>query len=371
MGGARGVEVRASSIRLKFTLDGTRHLHTLKLNGQPMLPTPANIRYAERLAADIRERIRLGTFKLSDLDPEAPEQLTLSAAINTWLGSQRLATSTRKAYESAARFWARIDGPVDKLKLGTIQTHLGSIQSGKTVNNYVSVLRKSLQLAVEDGHIRSNIADKVPRAAWQKSQPDPFNEAEVALLSEHPMVAFWLATGLRSGEIYGLRWTDITSNQMTIASSIVAGERKGTKTNVARTVLLNSRALAALERVERFGELVFHHAGKPWADREFRRHIWNRLLKTHGIRYRRPYAMRHTFASMMLTAGLTPAWCARQMGHSVDIFLGTYAKWLGGDHDQLELSRLEAAWGQSGDNAGEHRGGMSTVIRMESKAWGT
>lgn len=44
---------------------------------------------------------------------------------------------------------------------------------------------------------------------------------------------------------------------------------------------------------------------------------------------------------MMLMAGLRPAFCAKQLGHSVKVFLETYAKWIDGQHDELEMCRLE------------------------------
>lgn len=44
MGGkSNGVTVRERSIRLSFTFEGKRQFQTLMLNGEPMLPTPANI----------------------------------------------------------------------------------------------------------------------------------------------------------------------------------------------------------------------------------------------------------------------------------------------------------------------------------------
>ncbi|RZT92559.1 hypothetical protein EV670_3537 [Rivibacter subsaxonicus] len=68
-------------------------------------------------------------------------------------------------------------------------------------------------------------------------------------------------------------------------------------------------------------------------------------MKRLGIRYRRPYNMRHTYATMMLMAGMAPAFCAGQMGHSVEVFLGTYAKWLPGAGDAAEMAKLENAIG--------------------------
>jgi integrase len=44
---------------------------------------------------------------------------------------------------------------------------------------------------------------------------------------------------------------------------------------------------------------------------------------------------------MMLMAGMTPALCAEQLGHSVQMFLTTYSKWLDGERNDLEMRRLE------------------------------
>ena len=52
-----GVEVRESSIRIKFVLHGEPVKERVTLNGKSLEPTPANIKYATRLAADIRRRI--------------------------------------------------------------------------------------------------------------------------------------------------------------------------------------------------------------------------------------------------------------------------------------------------------------------------
>ena len=135
--------------------------------------------------------------------------------------------------------------------------------------------------------------------------------------------------------------------------TVVRGQRKAnTKTNVARIVKLNSRALAALQAQRQYTQMadgpVFTDPryGTPWdEERAFRRSFWTPTLKLLGIRYRRPYQMRHTYATAMLMAGMAPAFCARQMGHSVEQFLRTYAKWIDGQRDDLEMSRLESILG--------------------------
>jgi integrase len=83
---------------------------------------------------------------------------------------------------------------------------------------------------------------------------------------------------------------------------------------------------------------------EPWfEERAFRRSFWEPTLRRLGLRYRPPYNTRHTYATMMLMAGMTPAFCAKQLGHSVEMFLRTYAKWIDGGQNALEMGRLEAA----------------------------
>jgi integrase len=120
-------------------------------------------------------------------------------------------------------------------------------------------------------------------------------------------------------------------------------------------VHLNSRALAALTRQKAHtflaGEHVFHDPryGKRWEGvRPFGRSFWKPTLKRLGIRYREPYNTRHTYATMMLMAGMTPAFCAGQMGHSVEVFLGTYAKWIPGAGDKAEMAKLEQTLRETG-----------------------
>lgn len=370
MGGkGNGVEVRENSIRLFFVYEGRRQRQTLMLDGKPMPPTPANVKYANRLAAEIRQRIRHGTFSFVEYFPAAGQGAALDVAgqLDTWLEAQRIEHSTKAGYTSAAAFWKNAIGAqaLRGLVKSDILTTLASRPdlSGKTINNYVSVLRQALDLAVADKLLTGNPAAEIPRAKHQKEPPDPFTPDEAAAIvaamsQRHPgqienMVEFWTWTGLRTSEIFALKWSnvDLRSGSVLVAEAMVRGEHKdSTKTNVARSVRLNSRANAALQRQRAFtqtaGVEVFKDPryGTPWVDeRAFRRSYWTPALKLLGIRYRRPYNMRHTYATAMLMAGMTPAFCARQLGHSVEMFLRTYARWIDNQRDDAEMARLESS----------------------------
>ena len=218
-------------------------------------------------------------------------------------------------------------------------------------------------MAVVDKTIGSNPVSSVPWAKHQKPLPDPFSreEAEAILadmVAHYPQpianyMEFKFFTGLRTSESFGLQWrnVDFATKHFVVSQAILRGiEKENTKTNAARQVMLNSRALAALNRQRPYSQMLGAYVfldpryGQPWfEERAFRRSYWEPTLKRLQMRYRPPYNTRHTYATMMLMAGMTPAFCAKQLGHSVEMFLRTYSKWLDGGQNALEMRRLEAA----------------------------
>lgn len=363
-----GVEIRERSLRLTFTFDGQKRRQTLMINGAPMPPTAPNIRYATRLGAEIRERIRNGTFSMAEYFPasgDAGNPMTVARQLEDWLKGQRIEPSTRAGYASAVKFWKGTigDKPLRSLKASDTLAALATrpLLTGKTVNNYVSVLREALALAVLDKLMPDNPAEHIPRAKHQKPPVDPFTPEEtraiLADMREHypAQVANYTAakfyTGLRTSESFGLRWpsVDLASGYILVSEGIVRGQEKAsTKTHASRRVKLNSLALAAIVAQKAHtllaGGHVFHDPryGERWADeRAFRRSYWSPTLKRLGIRYRQPYNTRHTYATLMLMAGMKPGFCAGQMGHSVELFLRTYARWIPDVADAAEMDKLE------------------------------
>ena len=373
-----GVEVRGNSIRVQFTFNGEVLRRTLNLDGKPLRPTAANLKYAHRLAAEIRERIRFGSFSLAEYFPadgDVGQPLTVGTQLDDRLAAQRLEASTSAGYSSAIRFWKAAvrdrrgatlgDRPLRILEHSDVLAAPASRPelTGKTVNNYVSVLRKAMELAVADKTLSANPVSAIARAKHQKPLPDPFSreeaEAIVADMASHypaPIanyVEFKFFTGLRTSESFGLhrRGVDLAGKHLVVHRAIVRGvEKLNTKTHTARQVILDSRALAAIQRQRKHTQMRGQHVfldpryEEPWfEERAFRRSCWEPTLRRLGLRCRPPYNTRHTCATMMLMAGMRPAFCAKQLGHSVEMFLRTYAKWIDGDHNALEMGRLEAA----------------------------
>ena len=83
---------------------------------------------------------------------------------------------------------------------------------------------------------------------------------------------------------------------------------------------------------------------RAWHDeRSQRDHYWRPALRRTGIRWRRPYNTRHTYATSALAAGVNPAYISRQMGHkNAQMLFKVYAKWIDGADRGREKAKLEA-----------------------------
>ena len=180
--------------------------------------------------------------------------------------------------------------------------------------------------------------------------------AELRAKFEVPIVKFvqfQFFSGLRTSEAIALDWSrvDLHRKEIIVDSVNVYGEEQdSTKTMSARKVRLNSEASAAIERQKPYtfenASKVFNdpHYNAPWRyQRITDSTFWTVTLKRLGLRHRRPYNIRHTYATLALMAGVNPAYMARQMGHSLEVFFKVYADWIDGEGDDREIAKLECA----------------------------
>ena len=86
---------------------------------------------------------------------------------------------------------------------------------------------------------------------------------------------------------------------------------------------------------------------KPLHDeRSQRDHFWTPTLRKLGIRHRRAYQTRHTYATNSLAAGINPTYIARQMGHkNAKMLFTVYAKWIDGADRGREKAKMEQMLG--------------------------
>lgn len=367
-----GIEIRSGKIRIVFQYRGQRCRETLDLKA-----TSANLKHAERLRAEIVERIRVGTFTYAEYFPGSPRaektagpaKPTFKEVAQKWLRTlSDKSHSTRGSYELILEsFWypAIGDRSIDDIKRGDILDALARKQwrSMKTRNNHMIPARGVFEYAFLDDLIERDPTDKIKNAKFQSPPPDPFDLEEVETIlakmrqryDEQIVNYFEFAffTGMRPSEIIALTWDDIDRRKRIARVHHVrvwGVDKQETKTHRERDVELNSRAMSALQRqmahtYMRNAKAVFYEPGfdRPWHDdRRQREDYWAPTLKACGIRYREPYQTRHTFATLNLMAGANPMWVAQQMGHvNMKMLLERYSRWIPGADGGAERDKLE------------------------------
>jgi integrase len=109
----------------------------------------------------------------------------------------------------------------------------------QTVRNVLNLLRVCLQAAVDEGFLPSNPARDVrtPRGhgartveTWTVLTPDEQQRLLAAVpLPDRWIVAFALGTGLRQGELWSLRWEDVTPEAIVVRYGTSQGPTKSGK----------------------------------------------------------------------------------------------------------------------------------------------
>jgi integrase len=369
-----GIEVRSGSIRIVFYWRNRRCRETVKLE-----PTKANLTYAARLRGEILRKIELGNFEYAEYFPESSlarataktAAPTFRALAETWLASADLQKSTREGYAKSLKKYIYPpigDKPIDQVSHLMLTEILGSIKaSKKTRNNTLIPIRRVFDLAFTDGLIPANHAARLRYARHQLPDPDPFSPEEVdAILGKvreryGAEVENWFGlgffAGMRTSEQIALRWSDVDlkANVVQVQRARVRHEEKETKTATTRHHELSARARVFLDRHRAFtqlkGESLFLDpvTGSPYNDdKPPRERYWRPVLAALGLRYREPYQMRHTYATMAIMAGASPIYVARQMGNSPRIVFKHYARWIESADRGRERAKidtyLETVW---------------------------
>lgn len=374
-----GIEKRPKSIRIRFKYLGKVKKETLCVGGVPLLPTGPNLKYAIEQLKNINKAIDDGNFSYLEYFPNSSNAYDLPDkeeqadmlfdVMDKFIDLYSKKPSTKKQYRSRLnKFWKKSleNQPIANIRYSDILTVLnsGTWNSGKSRNNEVSLIKAVFELAVRDELISENPCSKIERSGYQKPIVDPFDLNEVHLilnnLAQHRpeqtwnFVQFMFFTGLRTSEGLALKWSnvDFWKREALIESANVYNvQTNETKTNVMRIVKLNAMAIEALQRQKTHtffaGEHIFHdpETRAPWEYQTITdvRRFWKTTLKQVDIRYRRPYNMRHTYATVGLMNGVTPAFMAAQLGHNLRTFFERYAKWINGSQDTKEMEKIEAA----------------------------
>jgi integrase len=206
---------------------------------------------ADRLRSKMADALRDGG-RLPD------DKVTVSAYLVDWFNARTdLRPQSQRTYAHAIRHLATALGRARLVSVrpSTVDAALASMPAG-TAKLARSVLSAAYRDAERDGLVTRNPVNlsRPVRAAPREQRVPTLDEARRLLAVEASprdaaLVTLGMTTGLRVGELCGLRWEDIDGASLTVRRQIVAGVEGEPKTPASRrTIDLPPVTVAALRR---------------------------------------------------------------------------------------------------------------------------
>lgn len=348
--------IETGKLYLDFTYQGIRCREQTALTD-----TPANRKAVEKLLGRIEAEITLGQFEYERYFPNS----SMLGKFNRIAQARRVYSGEAKPlFRVFAQEWfdemqlqwrhsykVTIEGLIqrrliprfgekevsditkaDLLKfraeLGGMTQSNGKAFSAEHINRHMKVLRMILNEAADRFEFTTPFRGIKPLKK-PKVHVDPFTLEEIenilkvvrADFRSYYTVRFF--TGMRTGEIDGLKWkyVDFARRQILIRETRVMNREEYTKNDYSQREIEMSQMVydALLAQKAMTGHLPYvfcTRQGTPLDHHNVSKRIWYPLLELLGMQRRKPYQTRHTAATLWLAAGENPEWIARQMGHS-------------------------------------------------------
>ncbi|BES72223.1 site-specific integrase [Marinobacter nanhaiticus D15-8W] len=385
-----GVEIHGKTLRIWFMYQGQRCRETLGVD-----ITKANIKQAAHKRAAILHDIKLGAFDYGRYFPNSPRARASEVSRSIKLSDLKerywnikvadITPGTERRYDVALRKCVEIVG--EDLYTDTLMPEDGDRLRSKliatrrpsTANNYMATWNGLAEWGKKNGYLKCDLSVAFFDKAGQEPDPLTIDEFKTVINKGclHPqdvaLVTLAVYSGIRPGELCALAREDVDGNLLHIRRSITdKGELKVTKTGQERTVILMPPARKAVEsllelckdqeareeavainrhesRLETLTPLVVPLQARHVAIKNRRlmpqswTTKWMKLVARAGIRYRRVYQTRHTFACWSLTAHGNIAFIANQLGHKdYSMLVKVYGRWMPSESE----NEAEFVWSQ-------------------------
>jgi integrase len=315
----------------------TRYRVRWREHGRNRAETFDRRRDAELFEGDIRRRRQLGTLAHLESGAETLDEYVTRAWVP--VHAPALAPRTQSVYalvydqhvspylgavplreispERIARWQA------ERLRIG-----VGPHAVRKAVTLLSSILQRAAEAqAIQFNPVRVARKAKLPASrAVRPLAPESIERMRATMgVRDATIVSVLAYAGLRPGEALDLRWGDVLERTLVVTASKTGRRRvvrllRPLASDVAAWRLASGRPSASA--------LVFPSAKRDrWTDEAYKswaRHAFARAAKAAGVPHATPYALRHSFVSLLLAEGRSVLDVAAQAGHKASLSLDTY-----------------------------------------------
>jgi integrase len=310
-----------------------------------------------------------------------PSKITVDAWIDEWMEKSikpRCAVNTYRAYLHVVKKYLKpglghvLLQQLTPLQVGHYYAERGAKLSARTVSVHHVLLTSALSAAVQNGLVRHNVAQRVSNKPRGRPSEDALHNVwtgeearkfltQVKKSGDAQYAAFFalaLDSGLRKGELLGLLWKDLEGATLRVERQLLGTAESETggltlqmstpKGKRARSLDLSDETLSLLrEHKKRQSEVKManrlHYTdhglmfaqewehqqasglGAPLSRASVRVKL-DRLCTAAGVKRITVHGLRHTCATLLLSAGIPPHVVQRRLGHKdISMTLGIYS----------------------------------------------
>ena len=281
----------------------------------------------------LKEVIAYGDIqKYQDLQETSP---LFGEMAQEWIAikGKEIKSSTLRDYRSSMNYHILPklgNTPIKELGYLEIRRFIAGMKcSGKRLKNVLVPMREVFKFAQLCEVIDKNPMSLIPSPKVAKPDIHPLSMDEVNLFLDKVspryrdffIVAFF--TGMRFGEMAALKWenVDFKLGVIKVRETLVRGEEGRPKTKRSiRDVDMLPPVVKALrnQRQSTMGKsdyVFLNQYHRPLLPDSMNQHVWKPALRKAGLKERRLYETRHTFATLMLDGKELPGWVQKMMGH--------------------------------------------------------
>lgn len=292
-----------------------------------------------------------GKYNDEHSDIEQPENMTVDAWYEIWIDMKRRTVRQGTLFIYSFNYEKHIKPKIGSMEIKkiitlTCQRVLNDMSdagmSNKTEDMVRAIMSSMFRYAVKNKVLDENPCDKDvkltgkegrERIAMNKDEQKNFIKAITGGKYEY-IFRFVLQTGLRVGEVLGMKWSDIDykNNILSVNRSLVQNKNDNSwflsepKTKAGKRIIpLTEEAVKILKIVKEsqkgyatniaYGDLVFRNPDGRCIPRFCLSTRIAYVCKINGMRAISMHLLRHTFATRCMQAGMNPKALQRILGH--------------------------------------------------------